>query len=153
MSNYGVLEGKAQAAAVAALQESLVEFVRISLDAKQLHWNVGGREFKPLHEQLDSLADSSRSWYDDVAERIVAVGGAADGSAPAVAGVDLPAVPAGPVPASEAIAHVVRVLAQVGAQVRGRLEPLGESDLVSQDLLIGILAEVEKHLWMFRVQL
>ncbi len=153
MSAFRILGEKAEAATVSPLQASLQEFIRISLDAKQLHWNVRGREFKPLHEQLDALADSARRWSDEVAERIVALGQAADGSAAVVAATNYAAVPGGAIAAQEAVSYVAGSLAEVAKRVRGRLEPVGESDLVSQDLLIGILAELEKHLWMFTVQI
>src|SRR5256714_15344727 len=63
------------------LQATLVELVDLSLIGKQLHWNVFGRPFKPLHEHLDELVDSWRSLSDTVAERAVALGVAADGRA------------------------------------------------------------------------
>src|SRR5947199_2079594 len=35
------------------LQATLVELIDLSLIGKQLHWNIFGRPFKPLHEHLD----------------------------------------------------------------------------------------------------
>ena len=43
------------------LQETLVELTGLSLQAKQLHWNVVGRQFRSLHKQLDSLWDPLES--------------------------------------------------------------------------------------------
>ena len=54
------------------LQATLVELVDLSLIGKQLHWNIFGRPFKPLHEHLDELVDSWRDLADTVAERAVA---------------------------------------------------------------------------------
>ena len=77
------------------LQATLVELIDLSLIGKQLHWNIFGRPFKPLHERLA-----------DVAERI-----------------------------------------------RGRMDRLGEIDLASQDVLIEVVRDVEKQLWMLRASL
>src|SRR5438045_8416962 len=66
------------------LQTTLVELVDLSLIGKQLHWNIVGRPFKPLHEHLDELVDSWRDLSDTVAERPVALGTAPDGQAPTV---------------------------------------------------------------------
>src|SRR5215475_11604291 len=66
------------------LQATLVELVDLSLIGKQLHWNIAGRPFKPLHEHLDELVDSWRELSDTVAERAVALGFAPDGQAAAV---------------------------------------------------------------------
>jgi hypothetical protein len=46
------------------LQPTLVELVDLSLIGKQLHWNIHGRPFKPLHEHLDELVDSWRELSD-----------------------------------------------------------------------------------------
>jgi starvation-inducible DNA-binding protein len=46
----------------------------------------------------------------------------------------------------------VERLTSVSARIRSRLDRLGETDPVTQDLLIGILHGLEKQLWMLRVQ-
>src|ERR671935_3323014 len=66
------------------LQATLLELVDLSLIGKQLHWNIFGRPFKPLHEHLDELVDSWRELSDTVAERAVALGCVPDGQAAAV---------------------------------------------------------------------
>src|SRR5213080_3365565 len=63
------------------LKTTLVELIDLSLIGKQLHWNIYGRPFKPLHEHLDELVDSWRDLSDTVAERAVALGVAPDGRA------------------------------------------------------------------------
>src|SRR5438132_9273822 len=78
------------------LQATLVELVDLSLIGKQLHWNIFGRLFKPLHEHLDELVDSWRDLADTVAERAVALGVAPDGQAATVsADSEIDAVDAG----------------------------------------------------------
>src|SRR5215470_12237777 len=66
------------------LQATLVELVDLSLLGKQLHWNIFGRPFKPLHEHLDELVDAWRELSDTVAERAVALGVSPDGQSGAV---------------------------------------------------------------------
>src|SRR5690349_25051576 len=61
------------------LQATVVELIDLSLIGKQLHWNIFGRPFKPLHEHLDELVDSWRELSDTVAERAVALGFSPDG--------------------------------------------------------------------------
>ena len=70
------------------LQAMLVELIDLALVGKQLHWNVTGPLFRPLHEQLDELVDSWRELSDVVAERAVALGYAPDGQSDAVAASD-----------------------------------------------------------------
>ena len=67
------------------LQATLVELVDLSLLGKQLHWNVVGPLFRPLHLQLDELIDSWRELADTVAERAVAIGFSPDGQSTTIA--------------------------------------------------------------------
>ena len=136
------------------LQATLVELVDLSLLAKQLHWNIFGRPFKPFHEHLDELVDSWRDLSDTVAERAVALGFAPDGQAAAVAaGSGLDPVDSGSLDTDTATRQLVERLADVDERIRSRMERLGELDLASQDVLIEVVRELEKQLWMLRSSL
>ena len=44
----------------AALQDTLVELIDLSLQAKHYHWNVTGQEFRGVHLHLDEITDQVR---------------------------------------------------------------------------------------------
>ncbi len=50
------------------------------------------------------------------------------------------------------VALVDELVRTVTDRVRDRMERLGEHDLVTQDLLIGVVHGLEKQLWMLRAQ-
>jgi starvation-inducible DNA-binding protein len=136
------------------LQATLVELVDLSLLGKQLHWNIFGRPFKPLHEHLDELVDSWRELSDTVAERAVALGIAPDGQAATVSQhSDINPVDAGSLDTDTATRELVERLADVTERIRGRMDRLGEIDLASQDVLIETIRELEKQQWMLRASL
>jgi len=136
------------------LQATLVELIDLSLLGKQLHWNIFGRPFKPLHEHLDELVDSWRELSDTVAERAVALGYAPDGQAAAVSqGSETAPVDRGALDTDTATRELVERLADVTERIRARMDRLGEIDLASQDVLIEVVRELEKQLWMLRVSL
>jgi starvation-inducible DNA-binding protein len=136
------------------LQATLVELVDLSLLGKQLHWSVVGPIFKPLHEHLDELVDSWRELSDTVAERAVALGFAPDGQAAAVSvGSGIAAVERGVLEADHVVRELVQRLLDVVERMRTRMDRLGELDLASQDVLIEVVRELEKQLWMVRAQL
>jgi starvation-inducible DNA-binding protein len=136
------------------LQATLVELVDLSLLGKQLHWNVVGAVFKPLHEHLDELVDSWRELADTVAERAVALGFSPDGQAAAVgAGSGIAPVERGVLEAHTVVQGLAERLADVVERIRARMDRLGELDLASQDVLIEVVRELEKQLWMIRAQL
>jgi starvation-inducible DNA-binding protein len=136
------------------LQATLVELIDLSLIGKQLHWNIYGRPFKPLHEHLDELVDSWHDLADTVAERAVALGVSPDGRAATVSSdSEIGAVETGSLDTDAALHTLIPRVADVTERIRGRMDRLGELDLASQDVLIEIVRELEKQLWMLRVSL
>lgn len=135
------------------LQPVLIELIALALNAKQAHWHIQGRHFTPIHEQLDAVVDDSRRFADTVAERVVTLGAAVDGRPSAVAGAAVTPGLSGFAPGGDVVATVVKQLDDVIATARKTLEPLDKVDLVTQDLLIEAVGELEKHRWMFAAQL
>ena len=135
------------------LQDHLVDLIGLSLNAKQAHWHVTGPQFVPVHEQLDRIVDDARLWSDDVAERAVALGFDVDGRPRRVAtDTVVEDFPAGFVGDAKAVLLVRDQVEAVVGRLRSSLDELGTLDPVTQDLVIGILHGLEKHLWMLRAQ-
>jgi starvation-inducible DNA-binding protein len=148
------LGGRVREQVMLGLQQTLIELIDLGLVGKQLHWTVVGEHFQPVHQQLDDLVDSWRELADTVAERIVAVGGSPDGQATAVAsGSGWSPIEPRPVESQEVVRALAHRLAETDERTRDRMHRLGELDLVSQDVLIQVLRELEKQLWMVRAQL
>ena len=148
-----VLQATRGSVAAVALQDTLVELIDLSLQAKQAHWNVTGPNFRPLHEMLDDFVAQYRDWYDEVAERLAAIGVAPDGRAATVAAASsLEPLPAGPLEDRVVVPLIEERLSTVTRRVQERTKEIGEDDLVSQDLLIGIVHGLEKQGWMLRAQ-
>ncbi len=135
------------------LQDTLVELTDLALQAKQLHWNVTGRHFRAVHLQLDELTALAREASDTVAERSVTIGYAPDARAVTVAkDSPLPDAPEARVSDAGAVDHVVALLTVVTERLRERIARVADLDPVSQDLLIGVTADLEKQRWMFSAQ-
>ncbi|MFF9805073.1 Dps family protein [Streptomyces coeruleorubidus] len=136
-----------------ALQGALVDLVDLALVAKQIHWNVVGPRFRSVHLQLDEVVDIARKYSDTVAERAAALGIPPDGRAATVAvGSGIGVTPEGWVDDMAAVRTLVEALGAVITRMRGRVEATGEPDPVSQDIFIGITADLEKHHWMFQAE-
>ncbi|MFE6742564.1 Dps family protein [Streptomyces tubercidicus] len=136
-----------------ALQGALVDLVDLSLVAKQVHWNVIGPRFRSIHLQLDEVVTSGRQHADTVAERAAAIGVSPDGRAVTVAktsGID--EVKDGWIKDGEVVRAMVAALAAVIGRMRERILATAEADPVSQDILIGLTADLEKHHWMFQAE-
>lgn len=134
------------------LQLTLAELIALSLIAKQLHWNVRGRDFKSAHLELDELADVWQELADIAAERAASIGSSPDGRVEAIAIADVERIDPGFVETTSAIRQLEGRLSVVAARVRSRCELLGDLDLVSQDVLIGVARKLEEQLWKLRSQ-
>ncbi|MFC5724711.1 Dps family protein [Streptomyces gamaensis] len=136
-----------------ALQGALVDLVDLSLVAKQVHWNVVGPRFRSVHLQLDEVVDSARTHADTVAERAAALGIAPDGRAGTVARASgITAVGDGWIKDTAAVQTLVEALHAVIARMRQRIDATGDPDPVTQDILIGLTGDLEKHHWMFQAE-
>lgn len=136
-----------------ALQGALVDLVDLSLAAKQVHWNVVGPRFRSVHLQLDEVVTTARQHSDVVAERASALGVAPDGRAATVAATSaIGTVPEGWIKDTEAVQVLVAALGRVTERMRERIAATGKPDPVTQDLLISLTGELEKHAWMFQAE-
>ncbi|MEU0094845.1 DNA starvation/stationary phase protection protein [Kribbella sp. NPDC006257] len=135
------------------LQETLVDLVDLSLLGKQAHWTVVGPRFRTVHLQLDEIVDAARLHADTVAERAAAVGVAPDARAATVAGqTGVPQLAEGWLTDDAVVSHFVDAYAKVIGRMRDRIERAGRIDLVTQDLLIQITADLEKQSWMLQAE-
>ncbi|MGW7044105.1 Dps family protein [Streptomyces avermitilis] len=136
-----------------ALQGALVDLVDLSLVAKQVHWNVIGPRFRSIHLQLDDVVDTARLHSDTVAERAATLGVSPDGRAVTVANTSgIGETAAGWIQDKDAVGMLVTALGAVISRMRERVESTADADPVSQDIFIGITADLEKHHWMFQAE-
>ncbi|MEV5437056.1 DNA starvation/stationary phase protection protein [Streptomyces sp. NPDC052682] len=133
-----------------ALQDTLVDLLGLSLIGKQAHWNIVGPRFRSIHLQLDEVVSTARTYADTVAERSSALGVPVDGRPETIAkAFSLPAPKEGWVRDGEVVQVMVESLEAAIRRLRERIDATEKSDPVTQDLLIGITAELEKQRWMF----
>ncbi|MEV6551419.1 DNA starvation/stationary phase protection protein [Streptomyces sp. NPDC051597] len=136
-----------------ALQGALVDLVDLALVAKQVHWNVVGPRFRSVHLQLDEVVDTARLHSDTVAERAAALGVTPDGRAATVSSTSaIGKTPTGWIKDGDAVRILVDALGAVVTRMRERIDATGDPDPVSQDVLIGLTADLEKHAWMFQAE-
>jgi starvation-inducible DNA-binding protein len=137
----------------AVLQATLVDLIDLSLIAKQAHWNVVGPNFRSAHLQLDELVTAARQYTDDVAERANAIGVSPNGKARTVVeSSGIPNYPDNWLSVESTVEAIVAALGELIKRLRKRIDETDKSDLVTQDLLIGIAAELEKQHWMWQAQ-
>jgi starvation-inducible DNA-binding protein len=131
------------------LNSRLAGAIDLYLQTKQAHWNVKGPTFIALHELFDKLGEELEGYIDDIAERIVALGGVAEGTLGAVSG--RTKLAAYPLDISEGPAHVdalADAYAAFGKAVRKAIDEASKAgDADTSDLFTGISRGIDKSLW------
>lgn len=136
------------------LQVRLSAYNDLHLTLKHIHWNVVGRNFIGVHEMIDPQVELVRGYADEVAERIATLGGSPKGTPGAIESDrtwDDYAVGRGVVDTH--LAALDKVYDGVVADNRKVISIAGEIDPISEDMLIGQTAELEKFQWFVRAHL
>src|SRR5437016_5569833 len=128
------------------LNQQLAQAIDLTLQTKQAHWNVKGPNFIALHELFDKLADETREWADELAERAVVLGGFAQGSLAAVA--QRTKLPAPTVEIAEGRAHIELLATLLAAFSKGIRAAIDEGtklgDAATADLFTEIVRSADK---------
>lgn len=140
-----------QLIAVSSLQKLLPELKALELNAKQVHWNVTGQGFLPLHELTDQISQDTDEWADRVAERCLALGFPVDGRPQTVAAAG-GRVRAGRIADYEAAIALVGLVDGVAATAWAAVDVLERNDPVGHDLVLEVLHGLERYRWMLRAQ-
>lgn len=126
----------------------------LQLTLKHAHWNVVGPKFIGIHTMLDPQVDGVRAMVDELAERMATLGIAPNGCpGDLVARRTWEDYPIGLGQAAEHLGALDLVYAGVIEDHRALIDELEEVDLVTQDLLIGQVSELEKYQWFVRAHL
>jgi starvation-inducible DNA-binding protein len=134
---------------VQLLNQRLADCIDLKTQCKQAHWNVKGPSFIALHKLFDEINDSVESYADLLAERVVQLGGIAQGTARSVAGrTSLMDYPSALSTGGEHVAALSDVLAQFGRTARIGIEEMNAlEDAGSADILTEISRGVDQWLW------
>jgi len=134
---------------VGLLNQHLADCTDLGLQAKQAHWNVKGPNFIALHELFDSIATLVRGFQDELAERVTALGGIAEGTVQVTSKrTRLAPYPLEIVQWRDHVNKVADALATFGQAVRTAIDEsdkLGDKD--TADLFTEISREIDKQLW------
>ena len=136
------------------LQKQLSTYNDLHLTLKHVHWNVVGPNFIGVHEMIDPQVKLVRGYADEVAERIATLGASPKGTPGAIIKDrtwDDYSVGRDTVQAH--LAALDLVYTGIIEDIRKAIAETEELDPVSQDILIGQAAELEKFQWFVRAHL
>jgi starvation-inducible DNA-binding protein len=137
------------------LNACLVDGLDLKSQIKVAHWNVKGPHFAALHPLFESFAVTLDGFTDSIAERAVALGALAVGTARDVAKTSR--IPEYATKTTAGLEHVACLSERIDVflvglrAARSTAEKEGDADTV--DLLTGMVTEFEKNGWFLKASL
>jgi starvation-inducible DNA-binding protein len=148
------LDQSAVAAVIDGLHQALADTAVATTKAQNYHWNVTGMAFGPLHDLFQKMYEDHFEAQDDIAERIKALEGHADGRYSAWLQRSKIEECDGRVDARKMIANL-QADQETLAGTFNALADLAEEkgDMISNDFAIERATVHEKFAWMLRAHL
>lgn len=148
------LSPTAQSAICEALNQSVAETAVTTMLAQNFHWNVTGMAFGPLHALFQEIYKDHFEAQDDLAERIKALDGHADGMLSAMVARSKVAEHDGHADDQTMIA-AMKAAQETLAATLGAAGALAakHDDTLTEDLCIARGQIHEKFAWMLRAHL
>jgi starvation-inducible DNA-binding protein len=133
----------------ALMNQRLASAVDLQMQLKQAHWNVKGPNFIGLHELFDKVDEAVESYVDMIAERIVQLGGIAEGTVRVAA--SRTRLAEYPLQIADGLTHVeavARALSTFGQEARGTIKEANAlDDAGTADLFTEVSRGLDKWLW------
>jgi starvation-inducible DNA-binding protein len=139
---------------IEALNQCTAETVVTTMLAQNFHWNVTGMAFGPLHDLFQTIYEDHFAAQDDLAERIKALDGHAEGVLTGMIRRSKVAEAEG-APAAEEMIRLVKDAQETLAETLGGAGELAakHGDTLTEDLCIERGRTHEKFAWMLRAHL
>lgn len=149
------LPAHTRAEVIEILNARLADSIDLMHQAKQAHWNVKGPSFIALHKLFDEVVDAAEDSMDLLAERVVQLGGTAEGTIQvATTRTGLKAYPLTLVEERDHVEALSSALATYGTSVRLAIEQTDtRGDKDTADIFTEISRGVDKYLWLVEAHL
>ena len=140
---------KSRVELIALMNQRLADAIDLQLQMKQAHWNVKGPHFIGLHELFDQIDEAVEEYVDLIAERVVQLGGIAEGTIRLAA--ERSRLAEYPLEIADGSAHVEavsRALSTFGESARRTIDEADElGDAGTSDMFTEISRGIDKWLW------
>ena len=149
------LPEKTRTQSIAILNARLADSIDLMHQAKQAHWMVKGPTFIALHKLFDEVFHAAVEYTDLLAERVVELGGTAEGTIHSAAKhTTLKEYPLHLVAEREHVETLSSAMAAFGAEIRQAINQADEiGDKGTEDIFTEISRGVDKYLWFVEAHL
>ena len=132
------------------LNARLADAIDLQSQTKQAHWNVKGPNFIALHQLFDRISEDAGENVDEIAERVVQLGGVAEGTVRMAAKrTSLSEYPTNTADGRSHVEALSSVMAAFGKSVRRAVaEANNLGDLDTAEMFTEISCGIDKWLWL-----
>ncbi|HEY8391074.1 MAG TPA: DNA starvation/stationary phase protection protein [Clostridia bacterium] len=133
------------------LNKEVANFAVLYTKLHNYHWYVKGKLFYTLHSKLEELYDAVTGFYDDVAERLLMIGGRPAATLKEYLALATIQEASGNETTEDMIKTVLKDFEKVIGELAEGIKAANEAgDDVTADLLVGISKDLQKQAWMLR---
>ncbi|ONG48666.1 DNA starvation/stationary phase protection protein Dps [Pseudoroseomonas deserti] len=145
----------AKKVSVNVLNGTLTDTIDLTNCVRMAHWTLRGPSFIGLHTMLEGFYNELFAVADEVAERLVQIGGTPDGTSQIVAEkTRLSPYPQKTTDQFEHVRELADRFAALAKNVREGIDSTDEAgDADTADLLTGLSRDLDKKLWMLEAHL
>ncbi|MED3570894.1 Dps family protein [Cytobacillus praedii] len=118
------------------------------------HWFVKGPQFFTLHEKFEELYNESAGVVDEVAERLLAIGGKPAATMKEYLNIATIEETKGETNANEMVSSLIDDYKHLKTEIKelASLAEQYENDVIN-DLAVGLLVKLDTHIWMLSAYL
>lgn len=118
------------------------------------HWFVKGPQFYVLHEKFEELYNTAAGYVDELAERMLAIGGKPAATMSQYLKLATLQEASNEKSAEQMVGQLVADFEQLAKELKAGIEAANqEEDDATADLLTGMVSNVQKHSWMLNAYL
>ncbi|MGN1062829.1 MAG: DNA starvation/stationary phase protection protein Dps [Alphaproteobacteria bacterium] len=135
------------------LNKHLADISALALLTKQAHWNMRGSNFIGIHEMLDPMHKTLLEEADQIAERIVQLGGIALGTPDIIAAEN--SFKPYPLDISHTADHLAELSTRYAVTANNLRKTVDEesADMATVDILTQMVEDLDKYIWFIEAHL
>jgi len=136
---------------VKKLNQQVANFGVLYTKLHNFHWFVKGKKFYEYHELFEKFYDEVTEHFDEVAERILMLGETPLATLKEfLEHATIKEAESNNLTAEQMIQETINDFTQINDEL---MDALKEADDVTADVIVGIQASLQKHVWMLKALL
>ncbi|MBN8250770.1 DNA starvation/stationary phase protection protein [Priestia flexa] len=131
------------------VNKQVANFSVMYIKLHNYHWYVKGEQFFTLHEKFEELYTETATVIDDLAERLLALGGSPVATMKEILEMSSIEEAHGNETAKDMVSELVKDFTTLTTELKQGMDVAGEvDDETTGDMLLAIHQSLEKHMWM-----